>query len=153
MLKTLMLFMLTSCGTQELPKTQYVTSIDLLPLVADFSRDLGRPVVSPVNFASKLEFQQEGADEDTVGLCVFSTIGLNRVLILRSFWDSADETSRWALVFHELGHCELDREHLDTLDDNQCPISLMRWEIISAPFCIEAGLKTTHEYERELFKP
>lgn len=151
-LQTLMFFMVTACGSHEVSQVLAVTPIDLQPLVAEFTLARGRPTITPVEFANELEFQREGAEENTIGLCVYNEIGINRVIILRSFWEAAEDTARWVVVFHELGHCELGREHRDIMESDGCPVSLMRWEISSTTRCIESGERTTDDYERELFK-
>lgn len=42
-----------------------------------------------------------------------------------TYWASASDTQREETVTHELGHCILYRAHLNTLDDNGNPVSLM----------------------------
>jgi hypothetical protein len=36
------------------------------------------------------------------------------VVLNDAWWELASETERRVLVFHELGHCALGRDHLDT---------------------------------------
>lgn len=44
-----------------------------------------------------------------VGRCYYRT---ETVKIKKEFWDAASETTREMLIFHELGHCALKREHV-----------------------------------------
>lgn len=47
------------------------------------------------------------------------------------FWSDADDLTREALIFHELGHCLLNREHNnDTL--NGVPVSLMHHSVVKS---------------------
>jgi hypothetical protein len=61
--------------------------------------------------------------ESCVGVCI--SWGDNREIhILREFWDASNDATREMLVFHELGHCSLGRDHLnDTVNGN--PVSIM----------------------------
>lgn len=150
----LVVLFITSCGASTPSQTSFVTPIELQTLVDDFALALGRPVLTPIQFGNELDFQRFMLGPDTVGVCSMNeTTGLNQVYILRSYWDGASNEARWAVVFHELGHCELDREHLNTLDNNGCPHSIMRWELNSVIDCLKSHERATYDYERELFSP
>lgn len=53
------------------------------------------------------------------------------ILIKESFWNDATETEREMVVFHELGHCALDRPHTNALGPWGKQISLMYPKIFS----------------------
>lgn len=59
---------------------------------------------------------------DFVGLCYPPT---HEVTILKSYWDRADDAHREALIFHELGHCVLGREHNTTTKNGYIAQSIM----------------------------
>ena len=42
------------------------------------------------------------------------------------FWNSASESAREMIVFHELGHCFLQRGHNDNKQDDGTCVSIMR---------------------------
>jgi len=71
------------------------------------------------------------------------------VTIKKSWWDTAEESTRLSLVGHEFGHCELSRGHKDSDSEfsDGCPDSLMRASVVSSR-CFDA-----HEdyYVDELF--
>ena len=48
---------------------------------------------------------------DNIGLCMRWTDGYRQILIDKEYWDNSNESLRVSLVFHELGHCDLNREH------------------------------------------
>lgn len=50
----------------------------------------------------------------------------NELLIDPAFWKAYNEDERELLIFHELGHCYLDRDHKDSQDENGNCISIMR---------------------------
>lgn len=61
------------------------------------------------------------------GACEMNTNGtLHRVSLREDFWASASVTDKEIIVFHELGHCYLNRQHLDLALPNGTCVSLMR---------------------------
>lgn len=83
-------------------------------------------------------------DAPTVGLCQVGS-GSPIITIDKEFWDAAGDAARENLMFHELGHCILLRDHLTTKDDG-VPISLMFPSII--PYYYE---KNPEPYIDELY--
>lgn len=81
---------------------------------------------------------------DAPGRCLQDTNGtLHHVSIREDFWATASVTQREILVFHELGHCYLQREHEDsTLEDGSCT-SLMR---TGSSFCDDNYFEDTRDY-------
>lgn len=103
-----------------------VTGVDeqLLPYVTKF-QELCHVTVSdiPVVFSDL---------EDTpVGLCTRwngPTRSWKQVEIDSEFWHNTSDEGREWLVFHELGHCVLDKDHNDyTLED--VPVSIMNSKV------------------------
>ena len=62
----------------------------------------------------------------TLGQCKSYSNGSKQVVIDEPYWDRVDETEREYLVFHELGHCLLSRDHDDTQDENGNCASIMQ---------------------------
>jgi len=62
----------------------------------------------------------------TLGQCKSYSNGSGQVVIDEPYWNRVDETEREYLVFHELGHCLLDREHLDSKDVSGICTSIMQ---------------------------
>ena len=63
------------------------------------------------------EFTEPGI----IGLCTRVSNGTNRVVIDQTFWDNADDLQKERIVFHELGHCYLNRNHKNgTLANGYC---------------------------------
>lgn len=93
--------------------------------------------------STSMEFADSPADEDWVGLCYnFS----NHVKIDRTYWNTSDDAAKESLIFHELGHCAMDRDHTEKLLSNNCPASLMH------PLILSACYKRNKElYIKELF--
>jgi hypothetical protein len=62
---------------------------------------------------------------NVIGQCGHTEKEPNVVIVDKFYWDSADDLEREFLVFHELGHCALDRGHLDDSDGQGNCISIM----------------------------
>jgi hypothetical protein len=95
-----------SCG--------YDIDPELMPYVVEFEEGTGRPVNVDVKFNTFLDPQQQGN-------CRRKVIGVNEVTISP---DIAGEILRFA-VYHELGHCVLNKKRDDKLKEDGCPSSLM----------------------------
>lgn len=97
----------------------------------------------PINF-------KELPEGDVQGLCNEYSDGTKEILIKRSWWNNVDEGLRESLLFHELGHCRLGRNHNDdmlTIGNSQFKVSLMN------TYIVESAEYTLHqtEYFKELF--
>ena len=55
-----------------------------------------------------------------LGICVRSDTEPNRVAVDEDGWRSASPAFKELIVFHELGHCVLNREHLDDAQGGIC---------------------------------
>jgi len=62
----------------------------------------------------------------TVGLCNHRLDEPNHVIIDKNFWASASENSKEMIIFHELGHCYLERGHTDAKNNDGTCASIMR---------------------------
>lgn len=77
-------------------------------------------VIDLSDFGLDIIFQQDL--EDT--LAAFCNNG--QIVINRQFWDTRSDLVREAMIFHELGHCILDRIHYNALLANDEWTSIMR---------------------------
>ncbi len=69
----------------------------------------------------------EQDDDDstiTIGVCNYKP-GNNYVVIDEEEWKDSPVMLREQLIFHELGHCELDRDHNNTRWRDYVPVSVM----------------------------
>lgn len=84
---------------------------DLRPYVDQYEKDSGTKVVGvTIRFG-------EIPNEKHVGIC-YKTIdpfgGAKREIVIRKeYFDKITENQRMVLIYHELGHCYLNRGHLD----------------------------------------
>ncbi len=70
-----------------------------------------------------------------------------RIVISRKKWDKLDEVARRQLLFHEMGHCVLFRDHRGGHTEDGIPVSLMN------PYAIDSYTYAQFEeaYNQELF--
>lgn len=71
-----------------------------------------------IRFVDKMTTDYKNA----VGYCYKPT---NSIEILRSYWAEIPNIKRQMLIFHELGHCLLDKKHSDELLLDGCGASIM----------------------------
>jgi hypothetical protein len=62
---------------------------------------------------------------NVIGQCAHSDSKPNTVIIDKIYWSTASDLEKEFVVFHELGHCVLNREHLDDADSQGNCISIM----------------------------
>ena len=62
---------------------------------------------------------------NVIGQCGHTEKEPNVVIVDKFYWDGADDLEREFLIFHELGHCALDRGHLDDSDSQGHCLSIM----------------------------
>ena len=97
----------------------------------------------PINFGNI-------KNESYQGVCYTYTDGTREVIIRKSWWDNHTDDYRRSLIFHELGHCRLDRDHLDEtheVNGEVMKISMMNSVIIRP----RDYTRYTNPYHNELF--
>jgi len=88
-------------------------------------------------------------DGNVIGRCQYGRYINNHVTIDRQFWNRSSNLAREMVVFHELGHCFLGRDHREeAFQSGQCQ-SIMR----SGTCCCRDGYSATTRsyYVDELF--
>jgi hypothetical protein len=63
--------------------------------------------------------------QSVIGQCAHQADQPSTVIIDVGYWNTATDLEKEFLVFHELGHCALRREHLDDSDGQGDCISIM----------------------------
>jgi hypothetical protein len=93
-------FLNVACGKGQIGN-------DFVPLVSQFE-DEARARGKNLTVSSEIKFGH--LDTGTSGLCQ-SGLGHNTITILKGSWDSMNDDGKRALLYHELGHCELGKSH------------------------------------------
>lgn len=123
-----LLFLLISCGkfSDSVVQVDDVNTRsprienEFQPYVDKFFDLLGRTEDIIVEFTN---------DEEYAGVCYYWLVGSNEIKINRKYWSNINDEMREQLMFHELGHCVLERDHDNSHIDLQgvmCPNSIMR---------------------------
>ncbi len=88
---------------------------------------------------------------DYAGMCWRLWVGdafiYGYIKIDKKNWDTSSEEQRTNLIFHELGHCAMNRDHVDTPAPLVCPTSFMYYQIMST-YCLQNHFD---EYIKEMF--
>lgn len=61
-----------------------------------------------------------------IGQCTYNSREPEKVTIDKPFWDKASDLGKEFVVFHELGHCYLGRNHDESVDARGICLSIMR---------------------------
>lgn len=166
---------LTSCASGQLMSVNPVIDKRLQPYVDNFIKDSnGLLTKNDLNFMKIrfIKFKKTLNRQRIVGWC--KPIFYKRIEIDQDYWNMSTHYEKEALVYHELGHCVLYRQHTmvasnpstiwgyirkilislhllpkpkDIYFDDQCPKSYMYPYTIKDP-CIRKHRK---EYINELF--
>lgn len=124
-----------------------------IPYVQQFEAILGHSIGDiPIQFAAE--------SGNTIGVCNWWYGGYRQIKIDPDYWNASpsnggpiDDDEKLSLIFHELGHCVLNRGHLDTsfIDSNgyQVMNSWMNWYV----FFYDGYPGSKSYYLHELFNP
>lgn len=118
-LSIVLIAMLLACGPRIANQNREVDS-ELEEFVSSFEKELGHSISFKVTFMN--------ATNNLAGICHRNADGTREVDIVREFFDKTSYFSKEQVMFHELGHCELWREHNETfifLDGRSVPQSIM----------------------------
>ena len=89
------------------------------------------------------------SEENVVGQCTYGSSTVRRVNIDTEYWNQATELEKEFVVFHELGHCYLERPHSDNQENKICQ-SMMHSGTGDCRFRYSTTTRTT--YLNELFE-
>lgn len=147
---SLLLLFLLSCQKEEL-ETTFVDK-ELQSYFDRFqSEGILRGNMIDFNLITVEGYLSKTLEPSISGQCQHDPNHPDRVLINQSYWDNADSMEREFLVFHELGHCYLQRQHLDTRDSRGVCVSMMH---SGASVCRNNySSQTRTNYLDELFNP
>ncbi len=91
------------------------------------------------------------SEQHVAGQCAYSQNSPGAVTVDREFWANSNGNFQEFIVFHELGHCYLNRGHREDADANGLCISVMRSGLGD---CQDAYNSVNREiYIDELFNP
>lgn len=116
-----LLSLITSCGvaknqkhTQHLEGTkQYAVSASVFKsYITSFEEEAAKNLSEPGFKVGDIPINFGDTTKDEFdGVCNTYSDGTKEILIKKSWWESTDNTQREIMIFHELGHCRLGRDH------------------------------------------
>lgn len=123
MIAVIVLEVCTGCAPKG-PAPQYQVSGFETQISAfeQASIDQDQPIVV-TDLVIELSADIGSSGED--GVCIQGTNQTPVIQINATFWANASDQGKEALVFHELGHCILQRSHVKVVDNNYVPASIM----------------------------
>jgi len=145
---TALLFSMSSC--QKEIDNEVIIPDEMLPYFIRF-QEAGAQRGQEVDYHSlPINGQISSSLEATIrGQCQHEEKDPSRVVINSDYWTTATDLEKEFLIFHELGHCYLQRNHLDTKSENGTCSSIMH---SSANVCKNNySLETRQGYLDELF--
>lgn len=103
--------------------------------------------VSEINLGAYIKNIEENG---TIGQCISYSDGTKDIVIDERNWNRLDELEKEYVVFHELGHCVLNRSHNNSQDNNGLCQSIMQ----SGEGHCQSHYDLTNRYQllEELFK-
>ncbi len=112
-LKLIYLIALISCGKKEDKLSVKSIEEEFAAAGKNLRVSFSRSTES-INIVSKATMDSITSSDNSnvAGFCLCPTVGkICKIYLRQDIWDSANDKSRRQLVFHELGHCNLVREH------------------------------------------
>lgn len=111
------------------PKIASQSDDVFLVYILEYQKYYNKPVTTPITFGKKFE-------KNVIGYCIKYGGNLKEIQINKDFWDNTkSDYCREALIFHELAHCEQDRDHdnrpYEVSPNTFIPISLMNEYLVS----------------------
>lgn len=144
---TILVFTLILLSCQK-ESQEVLIDEELTPFIESFQYEASLRSVS-VN-ADGLQAVFDNFTTNIAGQCQRTGDDLRKIAISKAYWRTANEYEKEFIIFHELGHCILGREHLDGVDARgQCQ-SIMHSGLTN---CTNAYNAINREiYLDELFK-
>ncbi|GAB3503080.1 hypothetical protein [Emticicia fontis] len=123
LLIALLLLFNLACGKNEPVILVYEIDPQFLPHVTEFIKEAEKVgiIIKPENL--RMTFKTDLAK--VCGDFTADKTGQRNIVINTRCWKTAPVQNREALVFHELGHCFLNRAHRDELTLSKEPVSIM----------------------------
>ena len=118
------LILLVGCGRQgldirdaeTLPRVENRVDAHLLSFVKDFEDEFNKTVWMDVRLKTELKDYSKGGtlEENVIGVCWKSLDGMQKLVeIKKEAFYKMTYYAKQQLLFHELGHCVLNKNHTD----------------------------------------
>lgn len=118
-------FILVSSCQENDNLTQPVMDDRLIPFFTSFNKEAalrGKNVPLDDISGRILDIETAGVQ----GRCEHLNSGAKQLYIDSLFWETSSYSAKEYVIFHELGHCALNRRHLDTKNTDGTCVSIMQ---------------------------
>lgn len=139
---------LVACGRQEMDPA-------FAPLVAQFESDASHQgrnirVTSSIKFGIPANSAVSNGHQDAI--CLTDAFGRKDIFVDQEIWNSSNEIEQTAILYHELGHCELGRNHSNEVVNDGGVVQAL--SIMNADVGLVLGVLPPHREAlmEELFK-
>ena len=146
---------ITSCKKEEEPSINtnqtVISSSELSPYIQTFIAEGRKRGHSIPDDLDGITYEIKALEENGIaGVCYWSSNQPNHIVINSAYWNQFNSDQKEAVLFHELGHCYLNREHNDAaLPSGNCT-SLMHSGTVQNCIHAYSGTNKTY-YLDELF--
>lgn len=121
---TALLFLVSACNKESV---KLPTGEELMTYFNEFeSEALERGLEIDLEMMGITGYFENFDDDSVLGQCRTYSDGSKEVAFDSNYWHNCNEIDRMYLVFHELGHCALDRDHTEEKDSNGRCTSIMQ---------------------------
>lgn len=148
---TLLLVLLAiGCQKEELEVENIYIDEALAPYLERFSVEgAARGVTVDFESANISAYLENIPAAGVSGQCYHNNDAPNRLVIDVVFWNQASDIRREFVIFHELGHCFLQRSHLETMRSDGTCASMMHSGLSGCRNAYSSATRAT--YLDELF--
>lgn len=117
--------LLSACGA-ALPGTEQNdprTIVGVDPAFQSYVSSYVADKHAPLAYDIPIQFSAQSGT--TVAVCTRWSNGYRQIQVDPTFWNSYSATKRKEVIYHELGHCDLNRDHNTEVDSYGIPKSIM----------------------------
>jgi hypothetical protein len=141
------LLIIASCGSAPPPsKGNDAVGVDFKPYYNEFIDDLNLRNKRVAHSGITIRFDVMRSPIN-VGECHYSYPN-HTVKINKNYWDKSSDTVKKIIIYHELGHCMLYRDHNNQLNSINQPMSIMYSKVLYGSVFLRDEL----QYINELMK-
>ena len=146
----LLITTLLGCQKDEPVMNELYVNPELQPYFDLFVEEAAARGISVDLVEEEIEgYIQNIADRDVIGQCAYNANAPSKVTIDSPYWNRSDDFEKEFVVFHELGHCILTRDHLDESNGEGHCLSIMHSGLGDCEFTYNSANRDT--YLDELF--
>lgn len=123
-LVSLMLVSLFTCEKDD-PTVEYFVDSNLAPYFSSFALEAQKRGLA-LDMSKTSGVISDIPDTKVLGRCEHAAEEGGKVTIDLPFWQKATQWEKEYVIFHELGHCVLNRRHLDDKNADGACVSMMQ---------------------------